>query len=225
MTDIKRKKKSQRSSDAGCQDKVDENELNPSAKKKKFFSEKKADGVQNNKSDKNKERRHKKKDKRSLMIAAKANHIHETKGQGKAIRYLDAWQTHHDGKTNSWKFEKCRQIWLLSNAYDETKVPDAKFDSLLRYMASIRGQMRQITLETAKQKLKMAEEAQNSGILHVNQDAANESEESKTENTENENKHNAKTKKRKIKSSSEKNELPTEKVIQRAADIIEMLKD
>ena len=54
---------------------------------------------------------------------------------------------------------------------------------------------------------------------------ANESTESKTDNTENENKHNVKTKKRKIKPISEKSELPTEKVIQRATDIIEMLKD
>ena len=61
MTDTKRKKKSRRSFEAGSQDKVDENELNPLAKKKKFFSEKKADGVQNNKSEKNKERRGKRK--------------------------------------------------------------------------------------------------------------------------------------------------------------------
>ena len=97
MTDTKRKKKSQRSFEAGCQDKVDKNEFKPSAKKKKInlnnqetiekqVSESKVDWMQNNKSEKNKERRHKKKDKRSLMIAAKANHIHETKGQGKAIR-------------------------------------------------------------------------------------------------------------------------------------------
>ena len=42
------------------------------------------------------------------------------------IRYLDAWQLHHEGKENDWKFEKCRQIWLLTNAYDETKIPDSK---------------------------------------------------------------------------------------------------
>ena len=36
--------------------------------------------------------------------------IHETKGQAKAIDYLKNWETDR----NNWKFEKCRQIWLLN---------------------------------------------------------------------------------------------------------------
>ena len=43
--------------------------------------------------------------------------IHETKGQAKAIDYLRKWDTDRQ----NWKFEKCRQIWLLhvswSNMY------------------------------------------------------------------------------------------------------------
>ena len=44
--------------------------------------------------------------------------IHETKGQAKAIDYLRKWDTDRQ----NWKFEKCRQIWLLhvswSNMYN-----------------------------------------------------------------------------------------------------------
>ena len=64
-------------------------------------------------------------------------HVHESAGQGKALKYLEKWDTDHD----SWKFEKCRQIWLLQNCYDLAKIPDARFDTLLKYMASIRGKM------------------------------------------------------------------------------------
>ena len=34
---------------------------------------------------------------------------HESKGQSKAIQYLKTWASDRD----NWKFEKCRQIWLL----------------------------------------------------------------------------------------------------------------
>ena len=73
-------------------------------------------------------------------------HVHESAGQGKALKYLDKWDTDSD----SWKFEKCRQIWLLQNCYDLTKIPDAKFDTLLKYMASIKGKMRESALESAQ---------------------------------------------------------------------------
>ena len=73
-------------------------------------------------------------------------HVHESAGQGKALKYLEKWDTDHD----SWKFEKCRQIWLLQNCYDLAKIPDAKFDTLLKYMASIKGKMRESELESAR---------------------------------------------------------------------------
>ena len=72
--------------------------------------------------------------------------IHETKGQTKALQYLKQWDEDRD----SWKFEKCRQIWLLQNCYDLSKIPDAKFDTLLKYMASIKGKMRESALESAR---------------------------------------------------------------------------
>lgn len=35
------------------------------------------------------------------------NHVHESKGQSKAIRYLKDWHAHHTGESEEWKFEKC----------------------------------------------------------------------------------------------------------------------
>ena len=92
--------------------------------------------------------------------------IHETKGQAKAIDYLRNWETDRQ----NWKFEKCRQIWLLhvsganisiimmyikvpQNAYDETRVPDDIFPTLLKYMESIKGGMRNLALDIANKKL------------------------------------------------------------------------
>ena len=35
--------------------------------------------------------------------------VHESKGQSKALQYLNTWASDRE----NWKFEKCRQIWLL----------------------------------------------------------------------------------------------------------------
>ena len=51
------------------------------------------------------------------------DHVHESVGQGKAIRYLETWANDR----GNWKFEKCRQIWLLQNCYDSVKIPDDKY--------------------------------------------------------------------------------------------------
>jgi len=75
--------------------------------------------------------------------------VHESKGMGKALKYLKTW----DEDRESWKFEKCRQIWLLHNAYEESKVSEGIFPSLLRYMESIKGGMRQGAMDIARQKV------------------------------------------------------------------------
>ena len=41
--------------------------------------------------------------------------VHESKGMSKALRYLKTWNEDR----NSWKFEKCRQIWLLNVSYPQ----------------------------------------------------------------------------------------------------------
>lgn len=174
----------------------------------------------NKQTEKTKERRKKKKEK--WAIVKEGNHVHEGKGHGKAIRYLDAWQLHHEGKENDWKFEKCRQIWLLTNAYDETKIPDSKFDSLLLYMGSISGRMREMTKDTAKRKLEEGEKLKATEATMMDY-STNESKENVAENTDK--KPKRKSKKKKKKKDVPKEELSTEKVLQRASDILEMLKD
>jgi hypothetical protein len=47
---------------------------------------------------------------------------------------------------SDWKFEKCRQIWLLANAYNDERIPDSRFDALLKYTDSIKGKMREAFL-------------------------------------------------------------------------------
>jgi hypothetical protein len=81
--------------------------------------------------------------KKKVKKVKKLDHVHETKGQGRALRYLDAWQLAQNGDGSSgWKFEKCRQIWLLAHVYDSDRIPDSKFDTMLKYMESIKGMMR-----------------------------------------------------------------------------------
>lgn len=78
--------------------------------------------------------------------------VHESKGMNKALRYVQAWK---EDRSN-WKFEKCRQIWLLHNAYDQERISEANFVVVVEYMASIRGAMRNKTLEEAQQRLDKA---------------------------------------------------------------------
>jgi anti-sigma-K factor RskA len=82
----------------------------------------------------------------------KVDHVHESKGQSKALKYLKLWSLNKKGKTEEpWKFEKCRQIWLLQNCYVSNKVPDKKFKTLLKYMATIQGRMRDVALGKVEQ--------------------------------------------------------------------------
>lgn len=90
-----------------------------------------------------------KKKKKKKKPGATTGHIHESVGQNKAIKYLEAWATDR----GNWKFEKCRQIWLIQNCYDQVKIPDKKFDQLLEYIGSMKGQMRDSTLKLAQEKV------------------------------------------------------------------------
>ena len=76
----------------------------------------------------------------------KPDHVHESKGQSKALRYLKLWYSNkkckEDQSLEPWKFEKCRQIWLLQNCYSSVRVPPEDFKILLKYMSTINGRMR-----------------------------------------------------------------------------------
>ncbi|TRY62721.1 hypothetical protein TCAL_08196 [Tigriopus californicus] len=91
----------------------------------------------------------KSKKKKKKKSSATSDHVHETIGRGKAMKYLEVWATDRA----NWKFEKCRQIWLIQNCYDQVKIPDDKFDQLLEYIGSIKGQMRASALKLAQEKV------------------------------------------------------------------------
>merc|ERR1712080_719324 len=102
-----------------------------------------ANGEKDETAAKQKKREKDKKRKKKSAASSEEPRIHETK----ALRYLTTWVEDRQ----NWKFEKCRQIWLLQNCYDPTKVPDKTFPSLLDYMDSVRGKMREMALGRAKE--------------------------------------------------------------------------
>merc|ERR1711894_275876 len=103
-------------------------------------------------------------------------------------------------------------------------IPDSKFDSLLQYIATIKGKMKEITIETAKKKIKRSEQIKDEFLTNA---------ETKVEPLENEKTENLPekvSKKSKKKSKKNKTEMPrddilTEKALQRATEILEMLTD
>jgi len=109
--------------------------------------DKQADKKQTNKKEKLNKRKKKLKAEGKLTPDSKI--VHESKGMNKALRYLKMWSEDR----GSWKFEKCRQIWLLHNAYDDSKVSDLMFPSLLNYMESIKGGMRDSAVAIATNKI------------------------------------------------------------------------
>jgi len=104
------------------------------------------------------------------------NHVHESKGQSKAIRYLKDWHAHHTGESEEWKFEKCRQIWLLQNAYDSKKICKEDFKVLLKYMKSIQGRAKIGVLEDAQKKVSLHEERRKELTEEVEEQAEGKSE-------------------------------------------------
>jgi len=81
------------------------------------------------------------------------SHNHESPGQNRALRYLKLWYANKKGEAENWKFEKNRQTWLLQNCYCSKKVPKEDFSTLLKYMKSIQGRIKESTLQEAKDKL------------------------------------------------------------------------
>jgi len=82
-------------------------------------------------------------------IATGSESSKELAGCAKALSYLKTWAEDRE----SWKFEKCRQIWLINHIYDTDNVPEDSFPSLIEYLGSIKGGMRDKVLEGAKRKV------------------------------------------------------------------------
>jgi len=85
-------------------------------------------------------------------------HVHETNAQNKAILYLKLWYDDKKGVSNTkWKFQKCKQIWLLSHCFDNKKIPAKEFKLLIKYMKTIQGRMLEASIKDAKEKLEFSE--------------------------------------------------------------------
>ncbi|KAK7806498.1 hypothetical protein U0070_017490 [Myodes glareolus] len=72
-----------------------------------------------------------------------------------ALEYLQGWAR----KQESWRFQKTRQTWLLLNMYDEDKVPDEHFSTLLDYLEGLKGSARELTVQKAEALMRELDEA------------------------------------------------------------------
>ncbi|XP_029333149.1 uncharacterized protein C7orf50 homolog isoform X2 [Mus caroli] len=73
-----------------------------------------------------------------------------------ALEYLQGWAQ----KQESWRFQKTRQTWLLLHMYDEDKVPDEHFPTLLDYLEGLRGSARELTVQKAEALMQKLDEAE-----------------------------------------------------------------
>ncbi|XP_031194353.1 uncharacterized protein C7orf50 homolog isoform X2 [Mastomys coucha] len=72
-----------------------------------------------------------------------------------ALEYLQGWAQ----KQESWRFQKTRQTWLLLHMYDEDKVPDEHFSTLLDYLEGLKGSARELTIQKAEALMQKLDEA------------------------------------------------------------------
>ncbi|KAI4462659.1 hypothetical protein MML48_4g00001126 [Holotrichia oblita] len=88
--------------------------------------------------------RAKKRRKHMELIQAKKLR-HEIDLQQKCLNYLSLWKH----SRSQWKFEKLKQIWLQQNMFDDTKIPDEFWDTLVEYFNSAKGQAKSSLLSSA----------------------------------------------------------------------------
>lgn len=72
-----------------------------------------------------------------------------------ALEYLQGWAQ----KQESWRFQKTRQTWLLLHMYDEDKVPEEHFATLLDYLEGLKGSARELTVQKAEALMQKLDEA------------------------------------------------------------------
>ncbi|KAF9584901.1 hypothetical protein BGW38_004744 [Lunasporangiospora selenospora] len=62
------------------------------------------------------------------------------------LSYLVEWKRSRD----TWKFQKLKQVWLLSNIYDDKLLPSTHWSIFLEYIHDLKGAARSATLSEAK---------------------------------------------------------------------------
>ncbi|XP_075225027.1 cholesin [Lycorma delicatula] len=78
----------------------------------------------------------------------------------KIIRYLKTWESNR----NQWKFEKVKQIRLVTGMLDCEKVPDDIFPIFIAYMESSKGKIRDTVISKATE---VVEEMENWSALDI----------------------------------------------------------
>lgn len=94
------------------------------------------------------QRKQKKARKQQLRAAGRTGQAAGARPSGAqlALDYLCGWAQKHA----SWRFQKTRQTWLLLHMFEEDKVPDEHFPTLLAYLEGLRGRARELTLQKAE---------------------------------------------------------------------------
>lgn len=66
-----------------------------------------------------------------------------------ALDYLRTWHSNRE----YWSFKKVRQSWLLQNLFDQEKIPDEDFSTLIKYLQGLKGSSREKTVKMAEQRM------------------------------------------------------------------------
>ncbi|XP_075930346.1 protein cholesin [Petromyzon marinus] len=95
----------------------------------------------------------KEKTKQATATAVKSGEAVTPSAAELSLEYLKSWATDKE----QWKFQKLRQTWLLQHMYDAEKVPDSYFRILLKYLAGLKGQAKDTTIEKAESIMRKSE--------------------------------------------------------------------
>ncbi|CAG2187752.1 unnamed protein product [Mytilus edulis] len=99
----------------------------------------------------NKKKKKKEKNKKTKPCVTADSEKTETEDNKKsskelAIAYLKLWKKNRE----EWKFQKVRQVWLLSNMLDSEMVKGKHFETLLLYLDGLKGKARETTSTAAQ---------------------------------------------------------------------------
>ncbi|XP_058536444.1 uncharacterized protein C7orf50 homolog [Ochotona princeps] len=101
----------------------------------------------------------KKEERKRLRAAGQAAQapLAQRSGAELALDYLSGWAQKQAG----WRFQKTRQTWLLQHMFDQDKVPDKHFPTLLAYLEGLQGRARELTVLKAEALMRELDAADN----------------------------------------------------------------
>jgi len=100
----------------------------------------------------------KKKNKKKKKLTEKTPETPDARHGYKALEFLKRWKY----ERSDWKFEKLRQVWLLTNILNEKELNEENFGILLEYITSVQGRARAQTLKEMQNTMKSIEIKSNS---------------------------------------------------------------